>query len=181
MKLHIPSIGVSMLIVMTGLGHLALAQDKDLKNREQIGVYDSRAIAVAFAGSAVHEKQLQQLLSEHKKAKESGDYEKVAKLEAEGKARQQKAHQQAFSTASVDDLLIHIKPALPEIQKAAGVTKIISKWNEAELRKHSQARKVDVTMKLVDAFQPSERQRRSAIDIQKHKPISIRQAERIKD
>jgi hypothetical protein len=39
----------------------------------------------------------------------------------------------------------------------------------------------DVTTKLVDAFQPSERQRKAAIDIQKHKPIPLEEAGRIED
>lgn len=39
---------------------------------------------------------------------------------------------------------------------------------------------MDVTLKLVDAFLPNERQRKSAIEIQKHKPISLEQAEKIK-
>jgi len=172
---------VSALIVAIGLTQASLAQDKAAKAQAQIGVYDSRSIAVAFSGSPVHEKQLQQLMAEHKKAKEAGEVDKVAKLEAEGKARQEKAHMQAFSTAPVDDLLLYITNALPEIQKDAGVTMIISKWDKAGLQQHAGAETVDVTMKLVDAFQPTERQRKSAIEIQKHKPIPLEQAKNIKD
>ena len=36
-------------------------------------------------------------------------------------------------------------------------------------------------MALIDAFSPSERQRKSAIAIQEHKPISLERAERMKD
>jgi hypothetical protein len=36
-------------------------------------------------------------------------------------------------------------------------------------------------MALVDAFSPSESQRKSAIAIQEQKPIPLEQAERIKD
>jgi len=157
------------------------AQEKAQKTKERIGVYDSRAVAVAFAGSAEQQKQLQELKAAHRKAKEVGDFEKVAQLEADGKALQQKAYQQAFSTAPVDDLLAHIANSLPEIQKAADVTTLISKWDEAKLKKHAGAETVEVTMELVDAFQPSERQRQSALEIQQRKPISPKQASRIKD
>jgi hypothetical protein len=88
---------------------------------------------------------------------------------------------QAFSTAPVDDILAHITSALPEIQRTARVTAIVSKWDEAALRKHPGAERVDVTMLLVDAFQPNERQRKSAIQIQKQKPISLERATHIKD
>ena len=171
---------ITAAIVTTGLTRPSFAQDMAPKSQERIGVYDSRSIAVAFAGSAAHEKQLQQLIAEHKKAKEAGELDKVAKLEAEGNALQEKLHKQGFSTAPVGDLLCCISNALPEIQKSAGVTTIISKWDEAELKKHAGAATVDVTLKLVDAFLPNERQRKSAIEIQKHKPISLEQAEKIK-
>ena len=172
---------ISALIVAIGLTQPSLAQDAAAKTRVRIGVYDSRSIAVAFSGSPVHEKQLQQLMAEHKKAKEAGEVDKVARLEAEGKARQARAHQQAFSTAPVDDLLLYITNALPEIRKSAGVTMILSKWDQAGLQQHAGAETVDVTMQLVDAFQPTQRQRKSAVEIQKHKPIPLEQAGRIKD
>jgi hypothetical protein len=105
----------------------------------------------------------------------------VARLEAEGKAQQEMAHKQAFSTAPVDDILAHITNSLPEIRKTAGVTAIVSKWDQTQLKRHPGAVTVDVTMKLVDAFQPKERQRKSAIEIQKHKPIPLEQAAHIND
>jgi hypothetical protein len=168
-------VGISASIVAIGLTHTSFAQDKAPKT-ERIGVYDSRAIAMAFYGSPSHMQQLRQLKAEHQKAKEAGDLGKVAQLEAEGKAQQEKAHQQGFSTAPVDELLLHITNALPEIQKAAGVTVLISKWDEAGLKKHAGAERVDVTMKLVDAFQPNERQRKFAIEVQNRKPLSLEQA-----
>ena len=169
-------VGISASIVTMGLTHTSFAQDKAPKTQERIGVYDSRAIAVGYYGSPAHMEQLRQLIAEHKKAKEAGDLGKAAQLEAEGKAQQEKAHQQGFSTAPVDELLLHITNALPEIQKTASVTALISKWDDAELKKHSEAERVDVTMKLVDAFHPDERQRKSAIDVQKTKPVSLEQA-----
>jgi RNA polymerase sigma factor (sigma-70 family) len=181
------AIGVGVVAILAGGAvTVALSGDKSADAgsssdaKIKIGVYDSRAIVVAFAGSPAHEKQLHQLMAEHKKAQEAGDLETVAKLEAEGKARQEQMHKQGFSTAPVDDLLVHITNALPQIRKAAGVTDIVSKWDKAGLKRHAGAETVDVTMRLVEAFQPNERQRKSAIEIQKHKPISIEQAETIK-
>jgi hypothetical protein len=181
LKTRFLSTVISVLIVVVALQQSSIAQEKNSKTKERIGIYDSRAVAVAFAGSPAHEKQLRQLMAEQKRAKEAGELETVANLEAEAKARQVKAHKQAFSTASVEDILVHITDLLPEIQKTAGVTAIVSKWDETGLKKHSGAETVDVTMRLVDAFQPNERQRKSAVEIQMHKPIPLEQAERIKD
>lgn len=49
----------------------------------------------------------------------------------------------------------------------------MSKWDEAELEKHAGYEQVDVTLKLVDAFPPSERARKNAMEIQKLKPVPI--------
>jgi hypothetical protein len=154
---------------------------KPTKAPERIGVYDSRSVAVAYAGSAAQERELRELKAAHQKAKAAGDRQEVARLEAEGQAMQKKAHQQAFSTAPVDDLLAHITNSLPDIQKAAGVTALISKWNQAELKKHAGAETVDVTPQLIDAFHPNDRQRERALEIQQHKPVSLKHAGRIKD
>ena len=59
--------------------------------------------------------------------------------------------------------------------------KSVEGYNKDGLARHKDADLVDVTMILVDAFNPSERQRKGAIAIQEHKPISLEQAERIKD
>lgn len=147
----------------------------------KIGIYDSRSVAVAFAGSEAHQRWMAPLIEEHKKAKSAGDTKRVRELEAEGKARQKRAHTQAFATAPVDDILTRIKDKLPGIKSQAGVTVLVSKWDKGELAKHPSAEQVDVTLALIEAFNPTEKQRRSAIEIQEKQPISIQEVERIKD
>jgi hypothetical protein len=149
---------------------------------QRIGIYDSRAIAVAFAGSAsFNQEWMKPIKAEHDRAKAAGDTNRMKQIEADMRARQTLAHKQAFSTALVDEYLKYIEKEMPAIKQKAGVSDIVSKWDGEALKKHSSAEKVDVTMLLVDAFQPNERQRRSAIEIQKHKPITIEEAEKIKD
>jgi len=149
--------------------------------KERIGVYDSRSVAVAYAGSAVHNKSMSALIAEHEKAKAAGDHKRVAELEAEAASRQQLMHKQGFSTAPVDNILELIQDSLPAIKKKAGVVALVSKWDKDTLAKHPAAELVDVTVALVDALNTSERQRRSAVEIQKHDPIPLEQAEKIKD
>jgi hypothetical protein len=171
---------VCALIVAAG-GLPASAQATGTQTKVRVGVYDSRAVAVAFAGSAPFNRWLGELRAEHAKAKASGDQKRVAKLEAEGAARQRLLHMQGFSTAPVTNILEQIKDQLPALKEKAGVSVLVSKWDQGGLARYKDAAQVDVTMALVDAFSPSERQRRSAIGIQEHKPIPLEQAERIKD
>jgi hypothetical protein len=149
--------------------------------RVRVGTYDSRSVAVAFAGSAPFNQWMSGLTAEHERAKAAGDQTRVAELEAEGQARQRSLHQQGFSTAPVDDILARIKDKLPAIRAKAGVEALVSEWDAAGLAKHRDAERVDVTMALIDAFNPSERQRKSAIEIRKHKPIPLKQAADIDD
>jgi hypothetical protein len=148
----------------------SLAQGKTTRTQERIGVYDSRAIAVAYVGSTHQSDKMKDLQAQFATAKKSGDAKEVARLEAEGKAWQARLHQQGFGTAPVDDILAHIANELPKVREAAGVSRFISKWDQAELSKYSKSAQVEVTMSLVDAFHPDPAQRKRAIEIQKLRP-----------
>jgi hypothetical protein len=172
---------VVLLLTMGMLGCAKKAADipEDVKNR--IGVYDSRAIAIAFAGTKPFNQWWGSLQSELEQAKAADNQKRVEELEAEAVARQQLMHMQAFSTAPVDDILEHIKDSLPEIKQKAGVTTLVSKWDQEALARYPSAELVDVTMMLVDALHPNEQQRKHAIEIQKQAPIPLDEAEKIKD
>jgi hypothetical protein len=82
-------------------------------------------------------------------------------------------HQQGFSTAPVDNILKHIKKKLPEIKKQAGVKLLVSKWDEKTLKEHESAKRIDVTMPLIEAFRPNEKQKKRAVEIQKSEPVPL--------
>jgi hypothetical protein len=172
---------LSAVIVTIGTRRAGLAQETESPEKARIGVYDSRAVAVAFAGSEPFKKWMGDLTAEHKKAKASGDLQRVKELEAEGAARQQRLHMQGFSTAPVTNILEYIQEKLPAIQEKAGVSVLISKWDDAGLAQYKDAGRVDVTMALVDSFNPGKRQRDWAIDVQKKKPIPLDEAKKMKD
>jgi hypothetical protein len=172
----------SVLLAMLLAATLALCACGTAQNAKvRIGVYDSRSIVVAWAGTQSFNQWMGSLQAELQEAKDAGDQKKVEELEVEAEARQQLMHMQAFSTAPVDDILAYIKESLPEIQQNAGVTMVVSKWDQETLAKYPSAELVDVTMALVDAFHPSEGQRKSAIGIQESEPIPLEEAEKIKD
>jgi len=137
---------------------------------ERIGVYDSRAVAIAYAGSPFQQKKMDALKAAHQRAKDAGDAAEMSRLNAEAKAEQAELHKQGFGTAPVDGLLANIAPELVRIQSETGITLLVSKWNAAALQTLPNAERVDVTMKLVDAFEPNEKQRKYAIEIQARAP-----------
>lgn len=168
------NLAVAALLAFAGVPGLSLAQDAPKPVPHPIGVYDSRAIAVAYAGSVFQQKILTELKEKHRKAKDAGDSAEVRRLETLGKDAQATLHKQGFGTAPVDDLLAHIAGELPRVRAVAGVTNFVSKWNQPELDRHKGARHIDVTMPLVDAFRPSATQRRRAIEIQSKPPVKMR-------
>lgn len=139
----------------------------------RIGTYDSRSIAVAYAGSAAQRAVMDPLKAAFQKAKQEGNQAEMDKLQAQGRALQEQAHRQGFGTAPVDDLLEKIADALPEIRRVAGVSALVSIWDEKTLAQHAGAVAVDVTMPLVDAFHPTDKQRKVAEDIRKQKPVAM--------
>ena len=151
--------------------------DADVK----IGIYDSRAVAVAFTGSEAFKTWMAPFKAEQQKAKAAADAARLKELDQQMRANQVLRHKQAFSTAPVDDLLKFIEGGLGRIKQEAGVKAIVSKWDEAGLKQYKTTEKIDITERLVDEFHPTPRQRRSALEIQKHKPISLAEAEKIAD
>ena len=147
--------------------------------KEKVGVYDSRAIILAYFGTPHFIAWMDELMARYQKAKTDGNEEAMKAANAEGEARQRKLHTQAFSTAPVDDALEAIKDQLPGIAKQAGVGPIISKWDKASLAKHAGAEQVDITMALVEAFHPIERQRKIIPEVLKTEPLPLEEVEKM--
>lgn len=123
----------------------------------RVGVFDSRAIAVAFASSDLHDAEMQALRKRHEAAKAAGDEKTVAAIEEEAKAHQAAMHLQGFGRASVLDILAKIEAKLPDVAAEAGVDLLVSKWDVAWQREDVDV--VDVTWPLAEVFEPDERVR----------------------
>jgi hypothetical protein len=152
-------------------GATALAQSKD--NTLRIGVYDSRAIAVAWGNSAEFRKSLDAVTADYKKAKEAKDDKRVKEIEAQMKAKQRRAHEQGFSTGSVANIMATIKDSLPAVAKKAGVDVIASKWEVNYQAPGIKA--VDVTDDLVALFHVSAKGLEWTKGIKDHAPLPIEQ------
>ena len=157
------------LCVMAGAA--AFAQSKE--NTLRIGVYDSRAIAIAYGNSAEFRKPLEAVTADYKKAKEAKDDKRVKEIETQMKTKQRRAHEQGFSTGSVANIMATIKDSLPGVAKKAGVDLIASKW---EVNYQSPGVKVvDVTDDLVALFHVSEKGLEWVKGVKNHAPVPIEQ------
>ena len=159
---------VASLLIAAAAGSAA-AEDT---SSSVIAVYDSRAVAVAYAGSAFHQKELAALKSALAEAKTSGNAARIKAAEAAFPESQDRIHRQGFGSAPVDDILKQIPNETAEIQKSVSAVALLSKWDEAGIARYPGSAQIDVTDKLIDAFQPNEKQRRFATDIQKKPPLS---------
>ena len=139
--------------------------------RFRIGVFDSRAVAVAYGNSPVGHKSLAAIRADYDKAKEAKDDKRMKEIENQMQTRQRRQHEQGFSTGSVANLLEAVKAELPNVAKSHGVDAIVSKW---ELAFASPAvETVDVTDALVKVFNPSEQGLKWIRDLLKQKPVPM--------
>lgn len=117
----------------------------------RIGVYDNRAIAIAFAQSRFN--SIGDLVEARAKAAEAGDDARLAELEAKGASLQRRLHFQGFGRYPVDDLLAHVEDELPAVAERLDLDAIV--WLSDYHGEHVEI--VDVTDELAALFKPEER------------------------
>ncbi len=157
--------GVAVAFVLGAAAQPApAAKDRGLR----VGVFDSRAVAVAYAHSK-YNTQVAKLMEEDKKAKAANDTEKIAELKVKGKKLQDKFHLQGFGKVPVDDLLECMKDRLPDVAKQAGVDVIADDVTWASRR----VEKIDVTDRLVSLYEPNEKTLKTVAEIKKVKPLPL--------
>jgi hypothetical protein len=174
---------LSLVCVVAGLAVWSFAAaeqpaEKSDKTEVRVGVFDSRAVAVAYAHSDWNAKRLKAKIPEMEKAKAAGDTKKIEELDKWGKAQQAKLHRQGFGTAPVHDLLKHVKDEIPQIAKETGVDIIISKWDV--VYQNPSVELVDITDKIVEPFRPSQKTLSIIKDLVKQPPVSEEVLEKMK-
>jgi len=146
-------VGVSILAVCAMF--LAL---QPTPTKVRVGTFDSRAIALAYARSAMFAADrapvMKDLKDRYEKAKAEKNEEVIKELEAWPPTYHKLQMLQCFSTASVADILEKVKDQLPKVAQEAGVDIIVSKWEIAYSNSTSEI--VDVTSHLVKLFNPDE-------------------------
>jgi hypothetical protein len=140
----------------------------------RIGVFDSRAVALAYYRTAEFQAETKQLMTDLAAARAANDKTRVDALEFQGPALQNLMHYQVFSTASIPNVIDKITPRLPKVAADAGVSAIVSKWDVAF--KGEGVEYVDVTSALVSAFNPSPQVQQMMPQLLSQKPMPLIEA-----
>jgi hypothetical protein len=143
---------------------------------ERVGVYDSRVIAYAVFSAPAHQAELRARLAEGKAAQARGDTARYEELKRRLVAEQQALHFQVFSTAPVPAAMARLQERAAAVEREAGVTRFVSKWDEAALRGVAEADRVDVTDLLVRDCALTEAQRKTMRAIAEKPPLPLWQA-----
>ena len=142
----------------------------------RVGVFDSRAVAMAYLRSEEFNAYLGEVTAESEKAKAAGDDARIKELESKMMAHQQLAHKQVFGTWLVDDVLELIKDKIPEIADLAGVDIIVSKWQIAYQRPEVEL--TNVTGHFVKLFALDEDDLKAIDEMQKMEPLLLEELEK---
>lgn len=143
---------------------------------ERLGVYDSRAVAYAWFVSDAQQAKLKEQMTAARAAKQAGDDAKLKEYSAALQALQDQMHREVFSTAPAAEALAVIEGRIPELEQAAGVTGLVSKWDKSSLGRHPGVEEVDVTDRLVRAFlNPTDKQLKTIESIKKSDPVPLEQ------
>ncbi len=145
----------------------------------RVGIFDSRAVAIAYARSEAFSLQIKSVRDEFEKAKSAGNEKRLAELNSEMTALQDLLHKQGFGTYSVSNILDKIKEQIPEIARQANVDVIVSKWDVAYQRPGIEF--TDITDLLVKPFSPDEKTLAILKDLSKQKPIPLEELKNFRD
>ena len=160
-----------MCVVLVAAGCVSCNLDTD-EPKERVGVYDSRAVVLAYWRTENRLDNYHVPLTEQiKKAKAAGDKELVKKLDAELWGHRKLLHKQVFSNAPIDDVLEKINDEVAEVMKEANFIAIISKWDKKTLKSYKCAELVDATDMIVAQFNPDEKVLKTIEVMKKEKPM----------
>lgn len=160
--------GVALLFAArNGNVFAAAPKSESGTGKVRIGVYDSRAIAVAWSASEFN--PVRRKMAEHTEAKKKGDVKKAEELEAWGTAKQRLLHFQGFGRVPVDDLLTPVKKGVATVAKEKKLAAIVMQCDYTA----PNVEVVDVTNALVDLFKPNERTREIVRTLRDVKPVGL--------
>ncbi|MEJ2105044.1 MAG: hypothetical protein P8X47_10775 [Ignavibacteriaceae bacterium] len=122
----------------------------------RIGVFDSRAVAVAYYNSDFSNTKeiFQSIATQMQEAKSKDDKQAIAKIEREATLRQAMLHEQGFGTGSVINITETVKDKLTQLANDENLSAIVSKW-EISFNNNNVAL-IDITEKIVHFFDPND-------------------------
>lgn len=138
---------------------------------QRIGVFDSRAVAVAFYNSKFSDTQqiFQSLGSQMQEAKSKDDKEAISELEREATLRQAMMHEQGFGKGSINNISETVKDKMTQLAKDENLSAIVSKWELVFSGKDVEL--IDITEKIVEFFEPNDQIKTMVKEIMQSEPI----------
>jgi hypothetical protein len=167
------SVAVLCVAVLGGFAMLAAARP----NQEgkpaglRVGIFDSRAVAIAWARSEAFKASLREKQTEHDEAKEAGDEARCEEIGTEMKVLQEELHKQGFSIWPVRNVLALIEDDIEEIANRAGVDVIVCKWDLAY--RGPKVALTDVTHLMVEPFEPDAATLKILEEVKSQEPVSL--------
>jgi hypothetical protein len=174
MKTTFMSVAVAAFLLVRSFSASAAddpAANAGVPRRVRIGVFDSRAVAIAYAPCKIHSEYMRHLKARHDRAKESGDEKQIRQIEREAAGQQALLHRQGFSTGSVRNILRYVEDRVPAVAEKMNVDLIVSKWEVVHAGESIEC--VDVTPQIVELFDPSERTLKIVAQLKGHEPLPI--------
>jgi len=118
---------ILMLLVLVALiaASLASAAEGDAPEKLRVGVYDSRAVGLAYGQGGEFKARIDKMKAEHAAAEASGDTARVRELSHEGPWLQERMHMQVFSNLPIDDILEGRNEMIAKVAESTGVDVIV--------------------------------------------------------
>ena len=141
------------VVLLAGLAlcSVTYGEKPDSDPKLRIGTYKSYILALAYYRSDMFKKRVNDLGAKIKTAEDDGKTDLLKKLNTEGKVLQQQMRAQLSGRATVDNIVAHMKDALPKVARDSGVGAICGKVSyhspDVEL--------LDITDALVGQLNPS--------------------------
>ena len=156
----------------SGDDDLLVAPSEQMKAR--IGIYDSRAVALAYWRTENRLNAYHDSLTDRISEAETQENEKLTEeLDAELWGHRKLLHKQVFGNKSIDDILAKIEDELAEVAEDANVDVLVSKWDKKTLKRYKYAELIDVTDLITAQFKPDEKILKTIEQLKKKKPIPL--------
>lgn len=169
------ALGISLMAQGSAFAKGSIKGKQPRETRIRVGVYDSRAIAIAWATSKYN--PTLQKRRELEAARKAGDLGKVKELEAWGPAQQRLLHFQGFGRVPVGDLLLPVKDGVSRVARDNRLAAITMQCDHVA----PNVEVVDVTDALVELFHPTERTRQTIRSMRNVKPVGLLELADMKD
>jgi hypothetical protein len=170
---------IAILAALAAVLSLAAAAQNTAKpsggSKIRIGVYDTRAIAIAWARSKYN--PMGAKMAEYNAAKKAGDRKKVKELEAWGPAQQRLLHFQGFGHVPVGDLLLPVKAGVARVAREKRLVAIAMECDHTA----PNVEVIDVTEALAALYDPSQQTRQIVRSLRNVKPLGLLEVADMKD